>query len=70
MILNFSSFLRFSQIAATIAQIADALKKKEASFQDFLNKYGRFLSAQQRRQPLVEDKAASDGAKAAASVLV
>jgi hypothetical protein len=53
----------------TINQIAEALKKKEASFQEFLNKYGRFLSAQQRRQPVQEEKVDA-GAKAAASVLV
>ena len=66
--------LRVDQISTTIAQIAEALKKKEANFGDFLSKYGRFLSTQQRRQPSAEEKSASDsaaaGAKAAASVLV
>jgi hypothetical protein len=41
----------FVQISATIQQIGEAMKKKESSFQDFISKYGRFLSAQQRRQP-------------------
>lgn len=57
-----------AQILATIHQLMESLKKKEQNFQEFVLKYGRFLSNQQRRQP--EQTEARESAKAATGVLV
>ena len=73
MFCNPSASIVSHQIGQTIVQIATALKTKEQGVQEFLNKYGRFLSAQQRRQPSSDEQdksSAAAGAKAAASVLV
>jgi hypothetical protein len=58
------------QIGATIQQLQEQLKRKEATFSEFVQKYGRFLSTKVRSASEQQQQSQQGDAKQSTGVLV